>query len=162
MKKIPNSVKDYISNSNYYLEATKFFPSPTCDAVKILLLLTAWENIKIAEEELHSWAQQTKPAELLYKSHAYKFRDVRKSKSIDRIIILPSGTAKTISYSTGTQFEKLFQICRYGLNGDKKELALIFKTGWFTDDFERFLISKIKWEEMMVKIYEELPDYGKK
>jgi len=161
MKKIPNSVKDHISNANYYLDATKPFPSPKCDAVRVLLLLTAWENIKIAEEELHSWAQQTKPAEELYKSHAYKFRDVRKSKSIDRIIILSSGTAKTITYATGTRLGKLIEICRYGLNGGEKELASIFSKGWYSDDFERSLVSKIKWEETMVKIYEKLPNYGK-
>jgi len=72
MKKIPKSVKDYISNAKYYLEAANQFPSPTRDAVKISLLLTARENIKIAEEELHTWAQGSKPTKDLYKSHYKK------------------------------------------------------------------------------------------
>lgn len=162
MKKIPKSVKEYISNARYYFEAANQFPSPTRDAVKILLLLTARENIKVAEEELHAWAQGSKPTKDLYKSHAYKLRDIRDSYSIDRIILGKRGTpAKTISYKSGTDFEKLHQICRYGLKGDSKDLSSIFARGWHSDAFERALISKINWEEMMVKIYEELPDYGK-
>lgn len=162
MKKISASVKEHISNARYYLDAANKFPSPTRDAVRILLLLTARENIKIAEEELHAWAQGSKPTKDLYKSHAYKLRDVRDSYSIDRIILGTPGTpAKTVSYKSGADFEKLHQICRYGLKGNSKDLSSIFSQGWHSDAFERALISKIGWEEMMVKIYEGLPGYGK-
>ena len=162
MKKIPKSVKEHISNAHYYLKAANKFPSPTFDAVRISLLLTARENIKIAEEELHAWAQGSKPAKDLYKSHAYKLRDVRDSYSIDRIILGKPGTkAKTITYKSGKDFEKLYQICRYGLRGDSKQLDLIFKRGWNSDAFERALISKIKWEEAAIGMYENLPGYKK-
>ena len=156
MRKIPTSVKDHISNANYYLEAANIVSHRTSAAVHILLL-TAWENIKIAEEELHSWAQKIPTANGLYKSHAYKFRNIRRSKSIDRIVVGPPGTQpQTTSYSTGTDFEKLLYICRYGPKGGSKELASIFGKGWFPDDFHRSLISKIKWEEAAVKMFESL------
>ena len=92
MKRIPKSVKEHISNARYHLEAANQFPSPIRDADKISLLLTARENIKIAEEELHAWAQGAKPTEDLYKSHAYKLRDVRDTYSIKRIILGKPGT----------------------------------------------------------------------
>ena len=124
--------------------------------------MTARENIKIAEEELHAWAQGSNPAKDLYKSHAYKLRDIRESHSIDRIILGPPGTsAKTVTYKSGADFEKLHQICRYGLKGSSKDLASVFTRGWHSDAFERSLINKIGWEDMMIKIYEKLPNYGK-
>ena len=162
MKKIPKSVKAYISNARYYLESANQFPPLIRDGVRILLLLTARENIKIAEEELHAWVQGLEPSKNLYRSHAYKLRDVRDSYSIKRIILGKRGTPpKTVSYRSGSDFEKLHQICRYGLNGDSKDLSSFFARGWHTNAFERALISKIEWEEIMVKTYEELPDYGK-
>ena len=156
MRKIPTSVKDHISNANYYLNAANKFPSPACDAVKILFLLTSWENIQTAEEELHSWAQRTTPAKELYKSHAYKFRNIGKSKSIDRIIVGSNGKSKTITYHSGSDFQKLLFICRYGPREGSKDLGLLFGRGWFCDDFERSLVSKIKWEETSIKMFESL------
>lgn len=163
MEKIPKTVKEYISNARYYLEAANQFPSPTRDAVKIFLLLTARENIKLAEEELHAWARGSKPTKDLYMSHSYKLRDVGDSYSIDRIILeKPDSPVKTVSYKSGADFKKLHQICRYGLSSnDTKDIATIFSRGWHSEAFERSLISKINWEEMMVKIYESLPSYGK-
>ncbi len=155
-------MKDHISNAQYYLQATNNFPSRKWDAIRILLLLIARENIKLAEEELHSWAQQTSPSKKPYKNHAYKLRDVRKSKSIDRIILGSPGTpAKILSYSSGNQLSKLLQICRYGPKTGAKELQSIFRQGWHSEDFQRALEIKIDWESMMVGIYEKLPDYGK-
>lgn len=157
MRKIPTSIKDHISNAHYYLEAANKFPPPTRDAIHILLLLTAWENIQIAQEELSAWAQQTITSKKLYKSHAYKFEKAR--KSITRIILGPPGTpARTIEYSSSTDFEKLILICRYGLKTGSKELANIFERGWHSDAFERSLINKIGWEEMMIEVYESLPN----
>lgn len=156
MRKIPISVKDHVSNARYYLKAASKFPSPTCDALHILLLLTAWENIQIAKEELSAWAQQTIPSKKLYKSHAYKFQ---KANPIIRIILGPPGTpAQTITYSSDTDFEKLISTCRYGAKTGSKELATLFERGWHSDAFERSLINKIGWEEMMIEVYESLPN----
>lgn len=153
---LPISIKEHVSNANYCLDAAGKIPYRAFDAIRISLLLTAWENVQIAEEELHSWAQRTTPAKKLYTSHAYKFRNVRKSKSIDQIIISLHGKAETTTYATDDDFDRLLQICRYGHKTGTKELAKIFKTGWFFDDFERALISKIKWEETSVEMYENL------
>ena len=68
MKKIPKSVKAYISNARYYLESANQFPPLIRDGVRILLLLTARENIKIAEEELHAWVQGLEPSKNLYRA----------------------------------------------------------------------------------------------
>jgi hypothetical protein len=118
-------------------------------------LLTAWENIKIAEGELHNWIQKTPIPKGLHKSHADKFRDVRKSKSINRIVLGKPGTkAITISYSTDKEFEKLLKLCRYGTGGGSKELKSIFEKGWHFDNFRNGVITKIEWEKMMISIYE--------
>ena len=159
MTQIPKHIKDYASNANYYIEAAEKFTYPSHQAVR-LLLLTAWENIKIAEEELSGWAQKTLPSEKLYRSHEYK---LRKSPLIDNIIVKSTGIAETTTYATDAQFKQLHQICRYGTKTGSKELSKIFKRGWFLDDFERSLVSKIKWEELMVNnVYPSLPNYGKK
>ena len=153
MRKIPDSVRDHMSNARYYLEAASTFPYPTYIAVRILLILTAWEHIKIAEEELSAWARQTVPSRDLYKSHEYKFRELR--RPITRVIQGESGTpAKTIIYSSAADIHKLLSICRYGPRTGSKRLTSIFERGWHTDSFKRSLISKIEWEEMMVNIYE--------
>lgn len=157
MPKVPTHIKDYISNADYHLGAELALPRREFAATHILSLLTAWENIKIAEEELHHWVWKTPVAKALHKSHAYKFRDIRKSKSIDRIILGKPGTkAKTISYSTDKEFEKLIELCRYGTSGGSKALKSIFEKGWHFDDFRNALITKIRWEKMMVEIYENL------
>ena len=154
MKKIPKSIKDHISNAHCYLDSANKFPHPTCDAVRMLLLLTAWENIQIAEEELHSWVQKTTPSKKLYRSHAYKFH---KAKPIERIILGPKGTpAQTIVYSSDTDFEKLISMCRYGPRTGSKDLILLFKKGWDLDTFQNSLINKINWEEAAIKMYESL------
>ncbi len=162
MKKIPSSVKDHISNTRYYIQAANSLPTRKWNAIRILLLLTARENIKIAEEELSAWAQKTLPTKKLYRDHAYKLRDVRKSKSIDRIILGSLGTpARTFSYSSGVQLAELLKICRYGHKTGTKKLESIFEQGWHSEDFQRALEIKMDWENMMVDIYEKLPGYGK-
>lgn len=130
MKKIPNSVEDHISNAQYYIQAANDLPPRKWSAVRILLLLTAQENVKLAEEELHSWAQGTPVAKRLYKSHSYKLRDIRKSKSIDRIILEPpSTTVKITSYYSGAQLAELLEICRYGPKTGSKDLQPILNKG---------------------------------
>ena len=153
-KKIPNSIKDHLSNANCYLESAKKFPYPTCDAVRMLLLLTAWENMKIAEEELSAWVRQTTPSKKLYRSHAYKFQ---KAPQIDRIILGPRGTSpETIIYASDSDFEELISICRYGPKTGSKDLTSIFKRGWNLDTFQNSLIDRINWENTTVKMYEDL------
>lgn len=154
MKKIPNSIYDHILNAHHYLKSANKFPYPSDDAVRMLLLLTAWENIKIAEEELSAWAQQTTPSKKLYRSHAYKFQ---KAQPIERIILGPRGTpAQTVTYSSDIDFEKLISICRYGPKTGSKDLTSIFERGWNLDTFQNSLISKINWEETAIKMYEGL------
>lgn len=153
---LPISIKEHISNANYYLNAEGKIPSRTFDAIRISLLLTAWENVQIAEDELSSWVECTPLVQKLYKSHAYKFRNVRKSKSIDQISINLQGKAETTTYATGDDFKRLLQICRYGFETGTKELSKIFKTDWYFEEFKRALISKIKSREKIVEIYENL------
>jgi hypothetical protein len=153
MTQIPKHIKDYASNANYYIEAAEKFTYPSHQAVR-LLLLTAWENIKIAEEELNSLIQKTIPSKKLHKSHAYKFE---KAPPIARVEVgLPGTKAKNTFYKSAKDFENLISICRYGSKTGSRELKLMFKNGWFLDHFESSLISKIKWYETSVKMYEEL------
>lgn len=155
MRKIPTSIKDHISNARYYLEAGDKFPSPTRDAVLILLLLTAWENIQIAKEELSAWAQKDIPSKKLYRDHAHKFG--KASSLITRVILGPQGTpAKTETYSSGADFKRLLSLCRYGYKGDSRQLDSIFKRGWHLNSFRNSLIRRIEREEMMINIYEGL------
>jgi hypothetical protein len=155
-KKIPNSIKDHISNAYYYLTGADMISETTHQGIRIFLLLTAWENIQLAEEELDTWAQKTRPTKELYKSHSYKLRKVREFNSIDRIILGPPGTpAQTIKYVTPHQLEQLLQICRYGFKTGTKELSSIFSKGWEVRDFQSSLLTKIIWEETMIKIYED-------
>lgn len=156
MRKVPTSIKDHVSNARYYLEAGDEFPSPTRDAVRILLLLTAWENIQIAKEELSAWARKDIPSEKLYKDHAYKFRKAP-PPLITRVISGPQGTpAKTKTYSSGADFRRLLSLCRYGHKTGSKQLGSIFKRGWHLSSFRNSLIRKIEWEEMMINAYEGL------
>lgn len=160
MEKIPQSVKDHISNAQTYLDAANKFPSPMSDAIQILLLLTAWENIKIAQEELSAWANKTEPSKKLYKSHAHKFKKMK--RPITRVILdKPGKPAQTINYVSERDFEKLLFITRYGPRTGSKNLTAMFEKGWHTDEFRNALINKIQWESTMVTAYEDLPDYGK-
>ena len=154
-RKITDSVYAHISNARYYLNAAQRLPSPISDGVRILLLLTSWENIKIAEEELHAWAQGSKPRVLIYKSHRLKFEDVW--KPIVRVILGPRGTpAKQVEYSTAKQLEKLLEVCRYGPKDGSRELAPYFERRWFTDGFQRGLESKIGWQETYIEAIKHL------
>lgn len=154
MKAIPDSVKAHISNARYYLEAADKHPSPTKDAVHILLLLTGWENIAIADEELSAWAREEEVDERLYKSHAVKYKKVPK---VTRIILGPSGTKpREITFSGGRNFEELRMACQYGSNTEGKEVRELFKKGWHLDGLRNGLIHRIGWVEMMVGIYEKL------
>ncbi len=157
MKKIPNLVRDHILNARYYFEAACEFPSPRRDGVKLSLLFTAWENIHIAEEELSAYIQNKTAHKDLYKTHQYKLEGIPPIDKITVEVVNGVGKAKTITYSTGEQFSKLHQICRYGHKDGIKKLPLIFKKGWFLDDFENSLLGKIEWLETMVdKVYPEL------
>lgn len=153
MKKIPKHIEDYASNANYYIEASEKFVYPNHQAVKLLLLLTAWENIKIAEEELSAFIQKTIPVKELHKSHAYKFI---KAPGIARVEVRSKGMkAINTFYKSPEDFEKLIYICRYGPKSGQRNLNLIFKNGWFLDHFENSLISKINWYNISVKMYKE-------
>lgn len=148
MRRIPASIKDHISNAHYYREASDKLSLPIHNAARILLLLTAYENIQIAKGELSAWAQNTPPPKELYKSHDYKFRKVSPITYID-----PHTSVET-KYSSGADFKKLLSLCRYGHKTGLKQLALIFARGWQLSYFRNSLIDKMEWAEMMVEIYE--------
>lgn len=155
MRKIPKSIKEYTANARYYLESAKKFPTPTCDAVKILLLLTAKENIKIAEEMLSIWIRKDKQNKKLFKSHQYKFSGSK--HSIERIVFNKNAQQKeTISYKTGHQFKELYQICKYGLKNGSKDISSIFKRGWDSESFEIGLYLNVKHMEEKLEEYEKL------
>lgn len=155
MKKIPKSVSDHIANAKYYLEAADKHPQPTQNAALILLLLVGWENIAIADHELGAWATDTNMDPQIRKSHAAKFKDL---PSVTRTILGPSGTPpKDVEFSTGHDFEELRMACQYGSNTESKDVSQIFKSGWHLDGLRNGLIQKIQWEEMMLKVYAELP-----
>lgn len=155
---VPTSVKQYLSNARYYLDAANRLPPPTQDAGHILFLLIGWENIIIADTELSAKAQGSEVGKELHKDHAQKFKD---APEVLRVIIGKPGThtpAKEIRYTSPADFAKLRQICQYGLNGDSKDIGSIFHRGWHADDLRRALANKIGWIEMLIKIYEELDD----
>lgn len=154
MKPIPESVKERISNAEYYLEAADKHPSPVQEAVHILLLLVAWENIVIADAELEAWAGEEDIDEKVYKDHAHKFKD---APEITRNILGPNDTKpREVKFSTGREFSELRMACQYGSNTESKDVEQIFKTGWDVDNFRNTLIEKIGWVEAMVKTYEKL------
>ena len=159
MKKIPKSVSEHIANAKHYLEAADKHPAPTQNAVLILLLLIGWENIVIADHELSAWANEANLDPQIRKSHALKFKDL---PGVTRIILGPKGTIpKEVNFSTGHDFEELRMACQYGSNTESKDIAKIFKSGWHLDNLRNGLINKIGWEEMMLKIYNDLPSTDK-
>lgn len=154
MRPIPNSVREHISNAEYYLEAAEKHPVPTRNAVYILLLLTGWENIALADAELGAWAKKDDVDKKMYKSHASKHK---KTPEIRRIILGPRGTKpKVVSYSTGRDFEKLRMACQFGSNTESVEVKEIFKSGWHLDGLRNKLIGEIKWIRILTGAYEIL------
>jgi len=155
MKNIPKSVSEHIANAKYYLDAADKHPQPTQNAALILLLLVGWENIVIADHELGAWANQADIDPQIRKSHAAKLKNV---PDVTRIIVGSSGMPpKEIVFSTGHDFEELRMACQYGSNTESKDVSQIFKTGWHLDELRNGLIEKIKWEETMLEIYQNLP-----
>ncbi|MBU6370886.1 MAG: hypothetical protein KGH93_00080 [Patescibacteria group bacterium] len=153
-KKIPKDITDRIANARYYLDASRKLPFRSYTGLKILSLLTAWENLTIAEEEMSAWIRKIPVSKKLYKSHVYKLKNVR--KPIERIVI-KNGRAHTTIYANGTELNKLLSICRYGSKSCSKNIEEIFVgREWITDEFERGLESRISWEEMSVKMFEKL------
>lgn len=153
MKKMPNSIREHVLNAEYYLEAADKHPSPTKDAVHTLLLLTGWENIVIADEELKAWVKKDEVDDKVYKSHARKFRDI---PEVTRIIISPTGKPKEVRFSTGRDFEALRMACQYGSNTETKDVRELFKSGWHLNKLRNGLISKIGWIKVIISAYEEL------
>jgi hypothetical protein len=151
MKQIPKSVDEHISNARYYLSAADKHPAPTQNAVLILLLLVAWENIVLADHDLSSWASETNTSPEMRKSHSAK---LQKLPAVTRIILDPKGSpSKEITFSTGHDFEELRKACQYGSNTESKDVQQIFKSGWHLDGLRNGLINKIEWTEMMLEIY---------
>ena|SRR3990167_1854584 len=159
MKRVPKVIHDHIINARLYLEAVQKFPSPTNYAVQILLLLVSWENIVIADQELHRWARKSPGNIKLLRDHEEKFKGAH---SISRTIIGPPGTpAKEEKYETPNELKKLRSICQYGLSSGSRDIKKMFERYWHTEGFERDLANKIKWVELFVGIHEDILN-GKK
>ena len=158
MKKPPASIRAWISNARLYFEAARRLPSPEMEAPRILLLLTAMENINIAESELDAWADGTLPDPRVYKSHKIKFEGVR--KSITQLVFDANNKATEIDYVTSKQLDKLLQVARFGPKGKSPDLIAHFSKRWFTDDFERGLDNKIRWTENALNMYEDQINKG--
>jgi len=157
--KVPDDIKQFVSNARYYLEAANKLPPPTKDAAHILLLITAWENIIIADRQLHSWATNEPINPKLLKDHEAKLDEMSKDSYVQRIIVGPSGKgtpAKEIKYATGIELKKLRSLCLYGSSNETHEVAKLFERHWFSDSFRRSLVNKTEWTEMSIRIYEEL------
>ncbi len=151
MAKVPKKAVSRISNAKYYLDAARKIPNGLV-GVKIFLLLTAWENCRLADEELHAWAGKVPHRKKIEKSHPLKLDDVR--KPIIELIEAPDGKILEKDYLSAKQLSKLLETCRYGKSGGETELGLYFSnkkfTRWHTDEFERGLESKIAWAEAFV------------
>jgi len=159
--KLPRQIKQYSSNAQYYLQAADKFPSPTKDAVQILLLITGWENIILAEEELLSSQLDRLINPKLKKDHAVKLDKVDKNSFVERIIVSPKGKkipAESIKYKTGQELKKLREICQYGLDNETFEVAELFRRHWFTDSLRNGLIQKIKWVNSWVNYIESIEE----
>lgn len=147
-------IYDRIANARLYLEAAQKFPSPTNYAVQILLLLVSWENIIIADQEMHSWAQKSPIDRKLLKDHKEKLKGAH---GISRTIIGPPGTpAKEEKYETPDALKKLREICQYGLSSGPQDINKMFERYWHTEGFERKLVNKIEWVELFVRLHEEI------
>ena len=151
--KMPKSIREHTSNAEYYLSAANKHPTPTRNAVQILLLLIGWENIVIADEELNAWVRKEGVASAVYKSHARKLKDI---PEVIKVIINSNGKGKKISFSSGRKFKKLRLMCQYGLNTGNKAVADLFKSGWHTDKLRNGLISKIGWLKVYITAVESM------
>lgn len=155
---VPESVKQFLSNARYYLEAAEQLPPPTKDAAHILLLITAWENVVIADKQLHAWALGENIDPKLLRDHEAKLKEINERAYVERVIVGPPGKhvpAQEIDYA-GSQLKKLRELCLYGSDNETHEVAKLFRRHWFSDDFRRELVNKIKWTEMSIRIYEKL------
>lgn len=152
MVKMPKKAVAYLSNAKYYLNAAHKIPNDLVGA-RIYLLLIAWENCRLAEEELHTWAGKTPRREKIYRSHTLKLDDVR--KPIIELVEQPDGKILEKDYLSSKELSKLLETCRYGKSGGETELRAYFSskkfTRWHTDDFERGLDSKIAWAEALIE-----------
>ena len=160
MKAMPQSVKGRIANARHYLEAARRSSGTAHVASRISSLLTALENVRIAEEEMHSWASKDPVTKGLYTSHEVKFSKVH--HGIAQVVFDPqTGKADTVWYKTGSELKELHQTTRYGPDKNSPDVTKHFERGWHTEEFENEITLDIEWEEMMVTVYESLPDYGK-
>jgi hypothetical protein len=156
---VPNEIKQFVSNARYYLEAANKFPPPTKDAAHILLLITSWENIVIADKQLHAWASGGQVDPKLLRDHEAKLDEISKDSYVQRIIVGPAGKgipAQEIKYATGKELKELRELCQYGSSSETHEVSKLFARHWFSDDFRRGLVNKIEWTEMSIDIYEKL------
>jgi len=157
--KVPSEIKHYASNAQHYLDAAGMFPEPINPAVEILLLITGWENIIIADKKLSEMASGLKIDTKVLKDHETKLNEIDENSRISRVIVGPPGKgipAVTTDFKTGAELKRLRQICMFGDPTESHDLKYVFRKYWHTDNFSRGLRNKIKWTEMLIKIYEEL------
>src|SRR5262249_25499649 len=106
------------------------------------------------------WASKNPVTKGLYSSHEVKFDNVRNG-IVQVIFDVKTGKATTVWHKTPTELNKLHQTARYGPTSSSPDITKYFERGWHTDEFENELTSNIQWEDMMLTVYEQLPDYGK-
>jgi hypothetical protein len=156
--KIPQLVKAHIKNVRYFLNTLQNLPSPVAQGVRILLLLTAWENMHIAIEELRARIWETPLPPRLHKSHEAKLKDVR--GPITRIYKAGGGKLLEKAYTSPKELSDLLQTARYGPKGASTTLEEYFgnhtHTQWHTDEFERNLLSTLSWLELEIEMLENL------
>jgi len=151
MRKMPRSIKEHVSNAEYYREAANLYPPPTKNAIHLLLLLIGWENIVIADKELEAWAKNDTVNSQVYKSHAIKLDIV---PEVLRIIPQVGKSAVEKRYSGGSAFQDLRLVCQYGSNKEGKDVKKIFNSDWNLRPLERELINKINWVNVTIKALE--------
>lgn len=158
MPRVPNEIRDCISNAEYYLEAADRLPDKKENAAHIFLVILAWENLGRARKKLSNWAQKNNKK--LPNDHAVNLEDPEKFKGsgcyISHIVIKPGVPALQKDYCTGEELKKLRIICQFGDTGASKNIRKIFASGWHVDRFREFLRRQIDWEKLWLEYYENL------
>jgi hypothetical protein len=162
MLAIPPEVEEYVANASRYLAAASRLPPPAHNAAHILLLIIGWENIVLADKTLSAWASSTTIEARLKRDHAEKLQWVTPSgatEGILHVLVGPAGSGtpvKEVWYKTGEDLARLRMLCQYGNPGSATGVSQLFARHWHADGFARGLESKIKWVEMLIKVYRGL------
>lgn len=104
MAHVPQKIYERIATAKKLYDASTKFPPPTNYAAEILLLISGWENVILAEKELEAWARGEAIDPKLLRDHIAKLNEVDEHSYVLRVIVSPPGKgipAKEVYYRDG-------------------------------------------------------------